>query len=68
MSEMDGGMLTKQIRENSNQKSIPILMVTSEDDENRLSVVQQAGVSGICDKPFETETVKILIKQMLTEY
>jgi len=61
-------MLTTQIRNNSNQKSIPILMVTSEGDESRLSAVQQAGVSGICDKPFETETVKLLIKQMLAEY
>jgi len=68
MPEMDGGMLTKQIRENSNQKSIPILMVTSEGDESRLAAVQQAGVSGICDKPFETETVKLLIKQMLVDY
>jgi len=68
MPEMDGEILTKQIRENSNQKSIPILMVTSEGDESRLAAVQQAGVSGICDKPFETETVKMLIKQMLADY
>lgn len=68
MPEMDGEMLTTQIRNNSNQKSIPILMVTSEGDESRLSAVQQAGISGICDKPFETETVKLLIKQMLAEY
>ncbi len=68
MPEMDGGTLTKQIREHSNQKSIPILMVTSEGDESRLAAVHQAGVSGICDKPFETQAVKTLIKQMLTDY
>jgi len=68
MPVMDGAMLTKQIRENSNQRSIPILMVTSEGDQSRLAAVQNSGVSGICDKPFEAEHVKLLIKQMLAEY
>ena len=65
MPEMDGEKLTRYIRDHSSQRSIPILMVTSEGDESRLSAVQQAGVSGICDKPFDTISVKKMIRQLL---
>lgn len=65
MPEMDGEALTRYIRERSAQKSIPVLMVTSEENESRLSAVQQAGVSGICDKPFDPDTVKHIIRNML---
>ena len=65
MPEMDGEMLTRFIRERSSQSSIPVLMVTSEGDSSRLSAVQQAGVSGICDKPFDAITVKKMIRNML---
>ncbi len=67
MPEMDGEALTRYIREHSSQRSIPVLMVTSEESGSRLSAVQQAGVSGICDKPFDTATVKQMIRQMLAQ-
>ena len=67
MPEMDGEALTRYIRERSSQRSIPVLMVTSEESGSRLSAVQQAGVSGICDKPFDTATVKQMIRQMLVQ-
>jgi len=67
MPEMDGEALTRYIRERSAQKSIPVLMVTSEENESRLSAVQQAGVSGICDKPFDPDTVKHIIRSMLLQ-
>ncbi|HWS03547.1 MAG TPA: response regulator [Gammaproteobacteria bacterium] len=67
MPEMDGEMLTRHIREHSSQRSIPVLMVTSEGDSSRLAAVQQAGVSGICDKPFDAITVKQMIRNLLTE-
>lgn len=65
MPVMDGGELVEYIRNESMQSSIPILMVTSEQDSNRLAAVQQAGVSAICDKPFEPATVQQLIGQFL---
>ena len=65
MPEMDGEMLTRYIRENSSQKMVPIIMVTSEGSEQRLTAIQQAGVSGICDKPFITGNVKTMIKKVL---
>ena len=65
MPEMDGKQLVEYIRNNSVQSTIPILMVSSESDQNRLAAVQQAGVSAICDKPFETDTVRELLLKML---
>ncbi len=64
MPEMDGEELTRHIRENSMQRSVPVLMVTSEENGSRLAAVQQAGVSGICDKPFETDTVLKMIQDI----
>jgi len=66
MPEMDGKELTKYIREQSQQKTIPILMVTSEATHSHLAGVKQAGVSALCDKPFEPKEVKSLIKKILS--
>lgn len=67
MPEMDGEELTRYVREKSSQSSIPILMVTSENDDNRLAAVQQSGVSGICDKPFEPDTVKTYLNNIMAD-
>lgn len=67
MPHMDGKALLEHIRNNSNQRSIPVLMVTSEGNMGNLAAVEQAGVSGICDKPFEIDTVRQLIQSMLTD-
>ncbi len=66
MPEMDGRELVEHVREKSSQSSIPILMVTSESNESRLSAVRQAGTSAICDKPFETASVRALIADLLS--
>jgi len=42
-------------------------MVTSEEGSAQLSAVKQAGVSALCDKPFDIDTVRILIKNLLNE-
>jgi two-component system chemotaxis response regulator CheY len=65
MPEMDGKALVDYVRTQSWQSSVPVLMVTSESDQGRLAAVEEAGVSGICDKPFEPEVVKSLLKKML---
>jgi len=65
MPLMDGSALVDRIRNDSSQPSVPIMMVTSEQDSNRLAAVQKAGVSAICDKPFEHDTVRQLMAQIL---
>ena len=65
MPEMDGKELVEHIRNKSTQASIPILMVSSEADKSRLAAVQQVGVSAICDKPFEADTVKQILQKIV---
>lgn len=66
MPEMDGRALIEHIRSRSWQKSVPVLMVTSETNQGRLAAVHNLGVVGVCDKPFEPATVKSLLYQLLT--
>lgn len=65
MPVMDGCELVKYIRTNSSQPSVPILMVTSEDNENQLAAIEQAGVSAICGKPFEVSRIRKLIRKIV---
>jgi two-component system chemotaxis response regulator CheY len=66
MPEMDGRELTEYIRTQSWQNSVPILMVTGEQNMGRLAAVERAGVSAICDKPFEAASIRQLISDALT--
>lgn len=65
MPEMDGRELTEYIRTQSWQNSVPVLMVTSEQNMGRLAAVERAGVSAICDKPFEAGNIRKLISESL---
>ncbi len=65
MPDVDGLALTDYIRRQSMQSSVPVMMVSSEHDESRLAAVVDAGVSAICDKPFDTDTVRGLLAQCL---
>jgi two-component system chemotaxis response regulator CheY len=40
-------------------------MVTSEANHSHLAGVKQSGVSALCDKPFEPQEVKSLIRKIL---
>ncbi len=65
MPEMDGRELTEYIRTQSWQCDLPVLMVTSEQNVGRLAAVEKAGVSAICDKPFEAGSIRKLISDSL---
>ncbi len=65
MPEMDGRELTEYIRTQSWQNEVPILMVTSEQNQGRLAAVERAGVSAMCDKPFEAGSIRKLITESL---
>lgn len=67
MPQMDGQELVEYIRGKSSQSSLPIIMVTSEENDSRLAAVQQSGVSAICDKPFEPSTVKGMIENLINQ-
>lgn len=65
MPKMDGREFIEHVRQESDQPSVPILMVSSEQDARRLAGVQQAGVSALCDKPFNPATIKQLIENII---
>ena len=65
MPEMDGRELTEYIRTQSWQAEVPVLMITSEQNMGRLAAVERAGVSAICDKPFEAGNIRKLISESL---
>lgn len=65
MPQMDGQALIKYIRQDLGNTRIPILMVTSEQNKTRLSNVYKAGVSGICDKPFDPKSVKEMLFRLM---
>lgn len=66
MPEMDGQALIQFIRTQGWQKEVPVLMVTSEGNQGRLAAVQELGVVGMCDKPFEPNTVRALLRRLLS--
>jgi two-component system chemotaxis response regulator CheY len=66
MPEVNGHELLRFIRNESNQSSIPVIMVTTEGDAGKLAAIQQDGVSAILDKPFEPAEVKQLIQASLS--
>lgn len=65
MPEMDGKALIEYIRSHPVNMSTPVLMISGEQDFARLAAVEEAGVSAICDKPFEIDTLRQLIRQFL---
>lgn len=65
MPDLDGKCLIEYIRNSSWQSSVPVLMVTSESNTQRLAGVEEAGVSGICDKPFEPSVVRQILERIL---
>lgn len=65
MPEVDGSELLHFIRTESNQSSVPVLMVTTEGDASKLAGVQRDGVCAILDKPFQAAEVKQLIETAL---
>ena len=67
MPEMDGQALVEFIRQESSQPDLPVLMVTGEQDHARLASVRQAGVSALCDKPFDLTNLRHVVERLLTE-
>ena len=65
MPEINGRELVHIIRGELNNHFIPILMVTSEQNQTRLDGMHQAGVSDIINKPFEPEHIRRLLTRLI---
>ena len=64
MPNMNGNELVAHIRKESNQREVPIIMVTTEHDPNKLMEVYQLGVSAVCNKSFDPALVRNIVIQL----
>ncbi len=57
MPDISGIDLTRKVREKYDQKTLPIIMVTTQNEVNDNEAALTAGVNGIIHKPFTAETL-----------
>ena len=65
MPYMDGIELTKNLRSDDNWKNIPIVMVTTEADEDEKKKAMDVGVDDYLVKPANAEQITDSIKRIL---
>lgn len=65
MPEMDGLTLTKALRSNSQNRFMPIIMLTSVGDETVRQEVRTAGASAWISKPFKPAQLLNVVKMVL---
>ena len=64
MPYMDGIEFTKTIKSNPSFTAMPVILITTEDDENEKKKAYDAGVDGYMVKPVTAEAIKIYIKEI----
>ncbi|MBF0295753.1 MAG: response regulator [Magnetococcales bacterium] len=66
MPVMDGLQFVKEVRGNIPQiKNIPIVMVTTEGGESKVTAAMEAGANGHIKKPFTPETLQESLQRFL---
>ncbi|MBV1960822.1 MAG: response regulator [Immundisolibacteraceae bacterium] len=65
MPELDGFGLLQFIRKEYRRKDLPVMMVTSEQDETKLAAIESAGVSALLDKPMVGGNMHDIIGSMI---
>ncbi|WP_028023940.1 response regulator [Enterovibrio calviensis] len=64
MPKMDGRELLKEIRTDEKLKHTPVLVVSSEQDKERVKELIQHGVNGFVVKPFNAATLQKQIQRI----
>jgi serine/threonine protein kinase len=64
MPFLDGGALVGYLKQNPATMSVPILLLTSEADPNKLEALRQLGAAAVCDKTFSPEVVRRIVDQL----
>ena len=65
MPELDGFGLLQYIRKEHRRKDMPVMMLTSEQDETKLAAIESAGVSALLDKPMVGANMHDIIGNMI---
>ncbi|MBA4502059.1 response regulator [Marinobacterium marinum] len=64
MPNIDGLELLEHIRRYSDQPTVPVMMITSEQNQSRLAAIQSADVSAICNKPLNYDMLKQMVRRL----
>ena len=65
MPNMDGNELIKQVRQLETYKFMPIIMLTTESQEEKKKAAKASGATGWIVKPFKPEQLLAVIKKVL---
>lgn len=65
MPKMDGISLIRELRKLANYRGVPILLLTTESDEDRKKEAKAAGATGWITKPFQQEQLLGVVKKVL---
>ncbi len=63
---MDGIDLIKQLRQEPECRFLPIIMLTTESNEEKKQEGKEAGVSGWLVKPFKPEQILAVVKMVVS--
>jgi two-component system chemotaxis response regulator CheY len=66
MPELDGISLVRKIRENPSYRFIPIIILTTESQEEKKKEGKQAGATGWIVKPFKPEQLIAVVRKVLS--
>ena len=65
MPEMDGIELVREIRKLPTFKRVPVLVLTTENTEEKKEVGREAGATGWLVKPFDSELILKVIRKVM---
>ena len=65
MPNMDGIEFTKKAKKHPNCKFVPIVMLSGEDDEDRIAVAKRIGISTFLRKPVKESQLKTILQVIL---
>jgi serine/threonine protein kinase len=63
MPNLDGLGVVDFIRRRSSNPSVPVILVTTETDPNKLQAVRRLGVEAICEKAFPLEVIRQVLQR-----
>jgi two-component system chemotaxis response regulator CheY len=66
MPRMDGIEFVRKLREIPEHQNTPVLMLTTEEDSNRVEAGKSAGASGWMVKPFSPEELINILKSVMS--
>lgn len=68
MPGMDGSQLVRQIKAHQEYRSIPVIILTTENAKSRLSEAKAAGAVGWMNKPFKAEHLVAAVKTLSEKF